>query len=98
MFARPGAVGGVAVRIPRIGQPLRRAHRRHLAQWMADACLVIPWTVDHDMKPRTVLKAVVLATMPLLLATPAQAAAPEPSQGLGGDGITKSFADIMDLD
>ncbi|MFE2341183.1 hypothetical protein ACFXCR_17005 [Streptomyces sp. NPDC059431] len=49
------------------------------------------------MKPRTVLKAVALATMPLLLATPAQAAAPRPSQELG-DGIAKSFADIMDLD
>ncbi|MGW2207173.1 hypothetical protein [Streptomyces sp. NPDC001774] len=48
------------------------------------------------MKPRTVLGAIALTAMPLLLAAPAQAAAPEASQGPGG--ITKSFADIMDLD
>ncbi|MEU5216800.1 hypothetical protein AB0G79_11475 [Streptomyces sp. NPDC020807] len=36
------------------------------------------------MKPRTVLTAVALATMPLILTTPAQATTPEPSQGVGG--------------
>ncbi|OXS37322.1 hypothetical protein CHR28_02220 [Streptomyces sp. XY006] len=36
---------------------------------------MIHWLVDHGMKTRTVLGAVALVTMPLFLATPAQAAA-----------------------
>ncbi|GAA2785553.1 hypothetical protein GCM10010521_74710 [Streptomyces rameus] len=83
---------------------------------------MITGTVDHGMKPRTALGAIVLTAMPLLLATPAQAAAPgtphkpalAAAQGpvgpglsdlvaiaegvLRGYGITKTFADILDLD
>ncbi|MFE2267588.1 hypothetical protein [Streptomyces griseosporeus] len=75
------------------------------------------------MKPRTALGIITLTAMPLLLAAPAQAAAPAappalaaPTQAHGPVGpglselvaisegilrkygITKSFADIMDLD
>ncbi|WP_203693049.1 hypothetical protein [Catellatospora coxensis] len=91
------------------------------------------------MKPRAVFGVIALSAMPLLLATPAQAAEPGPREGLGGldivsdllkpggdddskvanggpvgpglselvaiaegiltkYGITKSFADIQDLD
>lgn len=37
------------------------------------ACLIVPWTVDHDMKSRVVLGALALAGVPLLLTTPARA-------------------------
>ena len=48
---------------------------------------MVPWTVDHGMKPRTVLGALALATVPLLLATPAQAD-PTPPAAAEQDGTT----------
>ncbi|MFI1721814.1 hypothetical protein [Streptomyces sp. NPDC020489] len=82
---------------------------------------MIRWAVDHGMKTRTVLGALALTTMPLFLATPAEAAetAPLPTHKIAAEGpvspglsdlvsiaegilrqygITKTFADILDLD
>ncbi|MFJ7159227.1 hypothetical protein ACIQUQ_30370 [Streptomyces sp. NPDC101118] len=56
------------------------------------------------MKPRTALRAIALTTMPLLLATPAQAAVPETPSSLSSTAAApvqasgNPFADILDLD
>ncbi|GIH03949.1 hypothetical protein Rhe02_20160 [Rhizocola hellebori] len=60
--------------------------------------LAIALIVDHDMKPRAVLGAVAFAAMPLLLATPAQGAGPEPRKELGLDIISDLLKGADDQD